>query len=1430
MSIMESEVKESKRAKKKRKEEEAEKVRIYSMNVSRLPINTTVLGCVQEIKEYEISVILPGAVRGKLSITNVSDIYSKSLEQYTKSPETANCPKPKSIFAPGQLLPVRVLDKVESDKQLDDSPISLVDIELSSNPKDVQGHLEISTFLSNCNGMSISAAVKSVEEHGYLMDIGFSELSGFLSFEDARPFISSHHFTKLSVGQVVFCHVISSNQRLIKLTTKSPKSLKHKSEGESFPSSCLLPGLTVSATIVDVNEKGLELLIFSKFKAFVHRNHLDSIWDLPREDYEIGAVVRGIIMFVNPLTQVAALSLRLCSEVLSIQKIWASLRIGQIIEDAQLVGKDEYDNFIFKLPNELKGIAPRHEISDDYISNEDLSVIENRMPIGSYHKCRVKIISHLDGFVKLTLRPSLIDAEDIPIEKLRIGRMLQGVVKKMTKRGLVIRLGFAIKAFCPTIHYMDRKLPNPSKYFAPNQKVKCRIIRLDTKSLVPRIAVTCRPALLKKDLQILDDIKKAVPGFYTRGVVALIKEEGILIEFFNELRGYLSVKRLKKDDIVFREGTYTIGQILPVYVVDSDRKSNQIHLSLHHDVGEKDKRPSHSLPVGHIISCKIIRKEEGGFYLACADLKNQSDQPEIFLPKAHLSDFPSLTDQLVECFRPGDKVTGVMIFRHTRNLYIATRKSLIIHQATSNTKTLDIENFTEKSIQLGVLKNFKYFGFIIEFPGNIIGLVPTRFISRSPIDPLHSPYSLGQTLLVCIKAVKEDKNGKECLVLSMLPHDLRGSDSPSASILSHFLQDNDFIHHHYQRGNKDPLLKVLRSSKPGDIIPFRVVSSEDGLKVCSCKSESCDSPIEGLIYDEFCSTPLKIGHQGIATVLHVDLVQKRLILSSDESLIKKVRSAVKNDSYKRVSLGQTILGFVHLVAQQFILVSLQAHAIGALAYIPRLDSLNSLTTKDSSYTCGEKVYFVVDQVCESNFGHPFIIGHRSSTARGDKKLKKLVEKGLMMKPSEKKSKEQDSRSKKVNSSKGKEKRNNSDVSMSEIDQDEAIRIEDGSNESEMDEDVNIQENLDSESDIGAPKAKSRKRKLSEKQEKERTIQEEKSMYFKKIQSQVSSKKRCALDEDEGFIWDDNFLDSDESDSGGTPKKSRSRTKVERVDDLPPSSLPSKERIEKELVDSPGNVQSWLNYITYHLNKADILKAREICSTALERLDHRKENDILKVWMAKIAIEIDHGSPESLQSTLKQALSANDEFKVLNNLVKIYESMNKTELAEQIYKDMVKRFFQDTQVYIDFGRFYLQHNMKDACHNLFQRALKAIEKVNHIDLITKFAQLECEFGDLERAKSLFEAVIDNFPKRVDIWSVYIDMMIKYGLQNNNRPSDTISSVRLLFERAISLKVKPKKISFMFQKYIDFETKFGDERMVAEINAKALEYAKSASKES
>jgi rRNA biogenesis protein RRP5 len=46
------------------------------------------------------------------------------------------------------------------------------------------------------------------------------------------------------------------------------------------------------------------------------------------------------------------------------------------------------------------------------------------------------------------------------------------------------------------------------------------------------------------------------------------------------------------------------------------------------------------------------------------------------------------------------------------------------------------------------------------------------------------------------------------------------------------------------------------------------------------------------------------------------------------------------------------------------------------------------------------------------------------------------------------------------------------------------------------------------------------------------------------------------------------------------------------------------------------------------------------------------------------------------------------------------------------------------------------------------------------MINKFGQLEFKYGDQERAKTLYEKLLASYPKRTDLWSIYIDMLIKY----------------------------------------------------------------------
>ena len=80
----------------------------------------------------------------------------------------------------------------------------------------------------------MSASVKSIEDHGYILNLGVPEVSGFLSFKDVKKALGSSE--KLSVGAIVDVSVLkmSSNGRTCNVTI-SPSSIK-----ASYVRPCLL--------------------------------------------------------------------------------------------------------------------------------------------------------------------------------------------------------------------------------------------------------------------------------------------------------------------------------------------------------------------------------------------------------------------------------------------------------------------------------------------------------------------------------------------------------------------------------------------------------------------------------------------------------------------------------------------------------------------------------------------------------------------------------------------------------------------------------------------------------------------------------------------------------------------------------------------------------------------------------------------------------------------------------------------------------------------------------------------------------------------------------------------------------------------------------------------------------------------------------------
>ena len=59
----------------------------------------------------------------------------------------------------------------------------------------------------------------------------------------------------------------------------------------------------------------------------------------------------------------------------------------------------------------------------------------------------------------------------------------------------------------------------------------------------------------------------------------------------------------------------------------------------------------------------------------------------------------------------------------------------------------------------------------------------------------------------------------------------------------------------------------------------------------------------------------------------------------------------------------------------------------------------------------------------------------------------------------------------------------------------------------------------------------------------------------------------------------------------------------------------------------------------------------------------------------------------------------------------------------------------------------------------------------VAIVSKFAQFEFKYGDIhvERGRTMFESLLSSYPRHVDLWSVYLDMMIQ---------TNDITTVRLV----------------------------------------------------
>jgi rRNA biogenesis protein RRP5 len=118
--------------------------------------------------------------------------------------------------------------------------------------------------------------------------------------------------------------------------------------------------------------------------------------------------------------------------------------------------------------------------------------------------------------------------------------------------------------------------------------------------------------------------------------------------------------------------------------------------------------------------------------------------------------------------------------------------------------------------------------------------------------------------------------------------------------------------------------------------------------------------------------------------------------------------------------------------------------------------------------------------------------------------------------------------------------------------------------------------------------------------------------------------------------------------------------------------------------------------------------------------------------------------------------------------------------------------------------------------LLPRAVQSLPTHAHLNLTVKFAALEFHSpsGSPERGRTMFEGLLQTFPKRLDLWNQLLDLEIQQG--------DEIIT-RALFQRVVNIKgLKAKGAKGWFKRWNEWEEKKGDLKTQARVRLIAQDW--------
>ncbi|KAM5353843.1 hypothetical protein ACJ41O_000493 [Fusarium nematophilum] len=745
-------LKSDKKPEKKTGEEE-ETIKVESLSFKKLVKGSLVLGQVTRINNLDVEVALPNNLTGHVSIVAISEQLTERLEKDAAEKDDGEEDESadedgidlKSIFAIGQYLRAYVVSTMDESA----TGKGKRRIELSLRPSDANTGLEKEDVVANS---TVMASIVSVEDRGFVMDTGISNLGAFLSRSEVDLSLDEQ---RLQPGAVFLCQVTSkgANGKIAQLSLLQKKLGNPKSVPvDATTINTFLPGTIADVLVSNTDRRGFAGKVMG---------HLDVTADLIHSGvgpagvsldsaYKIGSRVKARVICNFPTSKDPKLGISLLPHITSLENKRPSkttdakkvptdvLPISSLVEKCTVRHVEaEIGLFVdIGIPG-LSGFVHISRVKDGKI--EALYESSGPYKVGSEHKGRVVGYNQIDGIFQLSLEKSVLEQQYLRLEDVPIGAVVTCEIEKVIidekgVSGLILKVAEGITGLVPEQHLSDVRLQHPEKKFRQGMKVKARV--LSTNLSKKQMRLTLKKTIVNSEAPVIKSYEEVVVGMQVPGTIVKIQSSGAQIQFFGTVRGFLPISEMSEAYIKDPHEHFRVGQVVSVHVLDVEPESRRLIVSCKDPsaFGLDKQNALKKLQLGDLVAAKVTQKTEDQVFVELAD-----SQLKAILPVGHLTDKSTSKNQYaLKRISVGQTLSDLMVIEKNENrrAVILTQKPSLISASKSKALLTSFEDAKEGKIVAGFVRNITLTAVFVQFAGNLNALLPK---SRLPSEVQDQP-------------------------------------------------------------------------------------------------------------------------------------------------------------------------------------------------------------------------------------------------------------------------------------------------------------------------------------------------------------------------------------------------------------------------------------------------------------------------------------------------------------------------------------------------------------------------------------------------------------------------------------------------------------------------------------------------------------------